>query len=116
MAESKFPIPAQLAYLITFGFFAVLFAMMFAEVNATMKDPLLLMLGALISAFTGIVGYYFGTSASNAKKDQTITDLTKTASINAVTNQATAEAAAAGGPVKVNEMSVAAGTVNVDRT
>ena len=79
---------ARLAVAITIGFFAVLLVLMFAPVNEAMKDPLLLMLGALISSFTQIVSYYFGTTSSSAKKDDTITELTKTAAAVATTAQA----------------------------
>lgn len=66
---------APLALLITVGFFAVLFTLMLVEVKPSMKDPLMLMLGALMSAFAGVIGYYFGSTAGAARKDETIRTL-----------------------------------------
>jgi hypothetical protein len=96
---------AKLAVAVTLGFFVVLLVLMFAPVNQAMKDPLLLMLGALISSFTSIVSYYFGTTSSSAKKDETITELTRTAA--AVAGNATA-------PAKVGEVQIDAQSVTVD--
>lgn len=86
-----------LAFLITLGFFAALFTMML--MTNTSPD---MMLGALMAAFSGIVGYYFGSSSTSAGKDAAISDLTKTAAAVASTAQATqvaAEAAQAAGGV-----------------
>lgn len=93
---------ARLAVAVTFGFFLVLLVLMFAPVNQAMKDPLLLMLGALISSFTSIVSYYFGTSSSSAKKDETIHQLTTAAAVGNVA-----------APV-VGDMKVDAQTVTVE--
>lgn len=77
-----------LAFLITIGFFAALFFMMvMTDSNPDM------MLGALMAAFSGIVGYYFGSSSKEAGKDAAITDLTRTAATVATTAQATRVAA-----------------------
>lgn len=103
----------RMAFVITVGFFAVLGLLMFAPVNDELKDPLLLMLGALIGNFNSIVSYYFGTTNSSAKKDETIQDLSRTAQVVATTAQA---AAGGDGPAaQVETVSIAADTVNVNK-
>lgn len=67
--------PGALAVLIATGFFAALFTLMFVDVAPSMKDPLMLMLGALMAAFAAVTGYYFGTTASSSRKDETIASL-----------------------------------------
>lgn len=89
-----------LAFLITVGFFAALFLMMLR--TDTSPD---MMLGALMAAFSGIVGYYFGSSSTSAAKDTAISDLTKTAA--AVANTAAAS------PPKVGEMQIDADAVTL---
>jgi drug/metabolite transporter (DMT)-like permease len=105
-----------LSILVTCGFFAVLFTMLFGtDVNPSMKDPLMLMLGALMSAFTGIIGWFYGSSSTSAGKDAAISDLTKTAAAVASTAQATQVAAdvAAAQPTKAGEVAIEADSVTV---
>lgn len=61
-----------LAYIVTSGFFVMLFFLCFLEIPTDMKDVIYLMAGGLISAFSMVLGYYFGTSASSKAKDDTI--------------------------------------------
>jgi hypothetical protein len=62
--------PKILAAAITIGFFGILFWMFVHGVPKNGNEALLLMLGALQTAFTGVIAYYFGSSAgSKAKTD-----------------------------------------------
>lgn len=72
--------PRNLAYVVIGGFFFILVTMMFLEVPTASRDILNIMLGTLGGSFSGVIGYYFGSSASSAAKT---TLLAKTGSIGA---------------------------------
>ena len=61
-------IPGALALGITIGCFGILLYMMTG--NVTPSNELLVMLGSLGTAWTGVVGYYFGSSSSSQHKDE----------------------------------------------
>lgn len=66
-------VQAALAILIVLGFFACIAALLFAPPpNDTMRDTLLVMVGALGAAFGAIVQYYFGSSSGSTAKDRVI--------------------------------------------
>jgi hypothetical protein len=65
---TKSYIPAVLAIGVTIGFFGILVGLM--TDNVTKSDALLLMLGSLGTAWTAIVSFYFGSSASSQNKDE----------------------------------------------
>ena len=62
-------IPGALSIGITFGFFGILIWLMIHPAD-TANTPLMIMLGSLGTAWTGIIGYYFGSSAGNSRKDE----------------------------------------------
>lgn len=66
-AETRSYIPAILAVTVTVGFFGILVGMM-TETFKT-SDALMLMLGSLGTAWTGIIAFYFGSSAGSQAKD-----------------------------------------------
>jgi len=69
-------IPAVLAISVTIGFFGILIGMM--TENFKTSDALMLMLGSLATAWTGIVAFYFGSSASSQNKDNLLHQSTPT--------------------------------------
>ena len=66
-AQTRSYIPAVLAISVTLGFFGILIGMM-TETFKT-SDALMLMLGSLGTAWTGIIAFYFGSSAGSQAKD-----------------------------------------------
>jgi hypothetical protein len=68
-ATTRSIVPPALAAIITVGFFGILMMMMFGKVDGS-NPTILMMLGSLSTAWTGIIAYYFGSSAgSQAKTD-----------------------------------------------
>ena len=70
MKHHTIAIQAALAGIVTLGFFGVLALLVFAKIDAGIKDPLLILLGALSAAFGALMNYYFGSSSGSAKKDE----------------------------------------------
>jgi hypothetical protein len=60
--------PRVLAYLVAGGFFGLLTTLVFHPLPEAGKDAALLLLGALSTAFVGIIQYYYGSSAGSARK------------------------------------------------
>jgi len=67
-SNTKSWIPGALAIFITVGFFGILFALMMGY--AQKSDELMIMLGSLGTAWTGIISFYFGSSAGSQRKDE----------------------------------------------
>ena len=61
-------IPPLLAVGVTFGFFGILFGLMYGQIQHAPQIDI--MLGSLGTAWTGIIAFYFGSSASSQNKDQ----------------------------------------------
>lgn len=66
---TKSIVPPALAVAITLGFFGILVMMLLGRVDSN-NPAILMMLGSLGTAWTGIVAYYFGSSASSAAKTE----------------------------------------------
>ena len=60
-------IPGLMAIAVTLGFFGILVGLMTDHFKTS--DALMLMLGSLGTAWTGIIAFYFGSSAGSQKKD-----------------------------------------------
>ena len=61
--------PATLAFLVTLGFFGVLSVFMFTDIPKDSETVLNIMLGSLGTAWTSIIGFYFGSSRSSEVKN-----------------------------------------------
>ena len=70
-AETKSIIPPVLSILVTVGFFGILIGLMMGKVDAN-NNALMIMLGSLGTAWTGIIAFYFGSSAGSQAKDHMI--------------------------------------------
>jgi hypothetical protein len=59
-----------LASLVVIGFFGCLLALLInpETLSDLNREPIMLMIGALIAAFSGLMGYFFGSSAGSARK------------------------------------------------
>ncbi len=63
-------VPPVLAASVTVGFFAILIGMMFGKMSVADNTALTMMLGSLGTACTGIIAYYFGSSAGSQAKTE----------------------------------------------
>ena len=61
-------IPALLAVFVTIGFFGIVLGLMTEHFKTS--DALMLMLGSLATAWTGVMAFYFGSSASSQAKTE----------------------------------------------
>jgi hypothetical protein len=62
-------VPSVLSMLVTIGFFGILIWLMLHPAD-TANTPLMIMLGSLGTAWTGIIAFYFGSSAGSSRKDE----------------------------------------------
>jgi len=69
--QTKSYIPATLAVTVTLGFFGILYMLMAGKIMPG-SEALMIMLGSLGTAWTGIIAFYFGSSAGSQAKDEMI--------------------------------------------
>ena len=67
-SNTKSSVPANLAYAVTIGFFSILIWLMIYPAD-TANTPLMIMLGSLGTAWSGIIAFYYGSSSDSQKKD-----------------------------------------------
>jgi hypothetical protein len=68
-AATRSWMPPILAGAVTLGFFAIMTLMFFNKVDSN-NPAILMMLGSLGTAWTGIIAYYFGSSAGSQAKTE----------------------------------------------
>lgn len=68
--KTKSKVPAVLSITITLGFFGVLYSMLVGGVPEGEKDVLLVMLGALGTAWANVCQYWFGSSTGSKDKTE----------------------------------------------
>jgi hypothetical protein len=66
-ASTKSWVPEFLAVSVTVGFFGILLALMYGQVAKT--NEVMIMLGSLGTAWTGVVAFYFGSSKGSEDKN-----------------------------------------------
>jgi hypothetical protein len=66
-ATTRSYLPPVLAMFVTAGFFGILFGLMYGQIQHAPQIDI--MLGSLGTAWTGIIAFYFGSSASSQNKD-----------------------------------------------
>jgi membrane-bound ClpP family serine protease len=71
--ETKDWVPKILAIVITLGFFGILVWMLLNGMPQTGTEALLMMLGALGTAWTGVINFYYGSSAGSKAKTDAMT-------------------------------------------
>ena len=59
-----------LGALVVIGFFALLLVLVFVTIPEQNKDILNIVIGALIGAFTAVVGYFYGSSLGSKEKNE----------------------------------------------
>ena len=75
-AATRSIVPPALAGAITIGFFSILSMLLFGQVDGN-NPTILMMLGSLSTAWTGIIAYYFGSSAGSQAKTEMLSKPTK---------------------------------------
>lgn len=75
-AAVRSKVPPALAGAITLGFFGILSMLLFGQVDGN-NPTILMMLGSLSTAWTGIIAYYFGSSAGSQAKTEMLSKTTK---------------------------------------
>jgi len=70
-AATRSLMPPVLAGAVTIGFFSIMVMMFFNQIDSS-NPAILMMLGSLGTAWTGIIAYYFGSSAGSQAKTEMI--------------------------------------------
>ena len=63
-------VPKFLAVALTAGFWSLVAALVFVSIPDANRNIINIIIGTMSSGYVGIMGYYFGSSASSAKKTQ----------------------------------------------
>jgi hypothetical protein len=105
-ANPKDYTPQFLAGGVTLGFFGALAAVMLAPMSNAVHDLLLVMIGALQTAWVTIVSYYFGSSKESAGQTKMIADVGYAAASAPINIHSAAQQAPTVGPSTLPEPSL----------
>ena len=61
-----------LAAVIVLGIFAIVIVLVNSKLDPSVHDAMMILLGVLASGFTGVAGYFFGSSKGSAEKNEMI--------------------------------------------
>lgn len=75
--QTKAWLPPTLAIIVTVGFFTAWGMLIFRTFPGTNTEALMILLGALSTGWGQILQFYFGSSHSSQKKDETISNLSR---------------------------------------
>jgi hypothetical protein len=62
-------VPATISIIVVFGYFAILVGLMFGVLHVTDNQSLLILIGALSTAFGGVLNFWLGSSHGSQNKD-----------------------------------------------
>lgn len=93
-------VQATVGFVILGGFFCALAALLFARVDPTMKEPLLLLVGSLATMAGAVVNYHYGSSAGSARKDELLATSSPMPTDSVTVQQTTTTASQTNGEVK----------------
>lgn len=69
--------PAILSIVVTIGFFVICIVLLFDDKQSMLNSsPILQLLGSLTTAWASVMGFWFGSTASSAKKTELIANST----------------------------------------
>jgi len=77
LAKVDYITPRVLAYSITIGFFGVLSWLISVGFPETGREPLLIMLGSLTTAWAAVIAFYYGTTSGSARKTEVLERMSK---------------------------------------
>jgi len=67
--STKSWVPATISIIVVFGYFAILVGLMFGVLHVTDNQSLLILIGALSTAFGGVLNFWLGSSHGSQSKD-----------------------------------------------
>lgn len=77
MTQTKHHFLAFLSVMLTIGVFGIVAMMFFYPIPEGIKDVFNIISGSVVTAWTGVISYWFGSSAGSSKKDDTLGEIAK---------------------------------------
>ena len=73
---TKSSVPATISLIVVFGYFAILVGLMFGVLHVSDNQSLLILIGALSTAFGGVLNFWLGSSHGSQSKNQLLAQST----------------------------------------